>query len=166
MTRYTSGETIKVCRSAAPCSAITAVFAGASKHTVAATASQDGWFEIIADTSGWAAGNYLMEVMQATDSEKKVILRETFVLQQAAGDIPVGAEVRSEAEIAVANLKAMLGLGGAATPMVRRYRINNRELENYPIADLRALLAEWRGILAEERRRANGGRAPRIVFTV
>ena len=74
----------------------------------------------------------------------------------------VGDE-RTTARTIVENIEAMMK--GNATEGVRRYKINNRELERYSVAELMQLLSYWRHRMMQEERkdRGNFGLGPRIA---
>jgi hypothetical protein len=71
--------------------------------------------------------------------------------------------MRSQARIALDNINAMLS--GQAKEGVRRYRINNRELERYTVAELLQLKSHFAADVLKEERRAKGlnSLGPRIA---
>lgn len=103
-----------------------------------------------AATAGWTAGTYSWESRVARAGE---------VYRIANGQIDVLANIavatgafdnRSAAEIALANVEAMLS--GKATSGTRRYRIGDRELESYATTDLLVLRDKLAMDVRRERR--------------
>ena len=66
----------------------------------------------------------------------------------------------------VEKLEAMLE--GNASKGVRRYKINNRELERYSVSELMEMLTYWKRQAAIEARKAKGVSVlgPRIEFRI
>jgi hypothetical protein len=62
--------------------------------------------------------------------------------------------MRSQAQKNVDALEAMVS--GTGAQLVHRYKINNRELQNYSVKELLELLSYWRGRLQNEKRKARG----------
>lgn len=118
-------------------------------HQFAATA---------AETGAWTAGEYWYSVRATRGDDVVELETGTFrVLPDitAAGD---GYDGRSQAEIALAAIDAVLAK--RATLDQERYRINNRELYRTPIADLLKL----RGYYAAQVKRENACKAGRSKF--
>jgi hypothetical protein len=119
------------------------------------------------DSSAWTAGDYQFEVWGTeADNSKRVVARERFTVNAPLSGMADGTDVRSQAQKNVDALEAYLaGVGNPDTDQsVLRYRINNRELFNYPIPELLNLLNYWRRRVAWERRKARGlpGAGPNI----
>jgi hypothetical protein len=151
----TKGETLQLLVSDGSAASVEFRFGGAQTRTVAATKSGSD-FSIAADTAAWTAGAYAWQAWATyADASKKIIGTGTLDLADALG---VG-DVRSNARKMVEMIEAMMA--GNATEGVRRYRINNRELERYSVAELLQLLSYWRAQVKRENR--NGGLGPRIA---
>ncbi len=135
-------------------------------------ASLDGgkWVKSVEDTSAWRAGECRYEIWGDSASGRKLLEAGRIEVLASIASAEEGSDLRSLARRNVEALEAHLS--GIADPdsdrSVARYKINNRELENYSIADIRALLDYWRGRLAAETRKEAGmsGRGGRIVFHV
>lgn len=150
----TKGETLKLSVSDANAVSVDFAFGGVQARSIAATKSGTD-FSITADTTSWQAGTYAWQAW-ATDAEgcRSIIATGTLDLADALG---VG-DVRSQARKMVDMIESMMA--GNASEGVRRYRINNRELERYSVAELMQLLSYWRERAKRERR--DGGLGPRI----
>lgn len=161
MVIITQGETLQLFAKADPSAVVTFYFAGASSHQVVATSTGET-FTISVDTTAWTPGAYLVEMRSVLAGVTKVLARHPLNIRPALTAYPAGADLRSEAEKAIANIEAMLA--GGATLEARKYKINNRELERYSISELMHLLGYWKRRLASERRKAAGisGLGPRI----
>lgn len=151
----TKGETLKLSVSDGSASSVEFRFGGPQTRAVAAT--KDGSdFSISADTAGWTAGVYAWQAWATyPDSTKAIIATGNLDLADALG---VG-DVRSDARKMVEMIEAMMA--GNASEGVRRYRINNRELERYSVQELMTLLSYWRERVRREERK--GGLGPRIA---
>jgi hypothetical protein len=149
-----SGETLQITVQADKAATVSFVFAGPSKHTVAATGDGTGNFSISASTAGWAAGSYLWEATSSAAGLVKVITRQGLTVAAPLDSLATGADLRSTARKAVEMLEA--SLSGASTAEVSRYKINNRELQRYTVEERIALLAFWRRELSKENRKAAG----------
>jgi hypothetical protein len=111
---------------------------------------------ITQDTSAFVPGQWAAEIW-AVDSfgSKSVLTTVSFTITPS---IAVGGsnDQRSQAQRAVENIEAYL-----ANPnnfAAASYKINNRELQRYSIAELRDLLGYWKTRLREENIRASGRR--------
>lgn len=149
-----SGETLQITVQADKAATVSFVFAGPSKHTVAATGDGAGNFSISASTAGWAAGSYLWEATSSAAGLVKVITRQGLTVAAPLDSLATGADLRSTARKAVEMLEA--SLSGASTAEVSRYKINNRELQRYTVEERISLLAFWRRELSKENRKAAG----------
>ena len=151
MALLTAGETLKIseCITGATAASLRMVGPSAANTTLTNT-SGDTWAANIA-TDSLPAGNYSLEILATfTDGTKSVVWREALTIRRAPG---VG-EARSEARIALDNVNAMLRK--TATEGVMRYRINNRELWRYSIAELMTLKASLVADVKKEERLAKG----------
>lgn len=151
MAHLISGETFRAEFQTAAQS-VTIRFAGPSAHNATLTQTGNVWTAAI-QTEGWPAGHYWFDVL-ATDSEgnKWTVMRDRLILKPSLDNMP--DDNRTESERMVEMIEAMIS--GNATAGVRRYKINNRELERYGIDELLKLLGFWRNRLAKERRKARG----------
>ncbi len=150
----TKGETLKLSVTDADAVSVEFRFGGPQARTVSAT--KDGTtFSISADTAAWQAGVYAWQAWATFDGAVKAIIADgSLDLSDALG---VG-DVRSSARKMVEMIESMMA--GNASEGVRRYKINNRELERYSVAELMQLLSYWRERAAREKR--GGGLGPRI----
>jgi hypothetical protein len=152
------GETLRLAISAANTTAVEYRFGGPESRTVQATKSGSD-FTIQTSTAQWAPGAYAWQAW-ATDVDGivAVIARGKIDLEEVLG---VG-DVRTSARKMVEMIEAMMA--GNASAGVRRYKINNRELERYSVAELLQLLSYWKEQVQREDR-AESGRSifgPRI----
>jgi len=152
--KITSGETLQITVQADPAATVSFVFAGPSKHTVAATNDGAGNFSISTSTAGWAAGEYLFEATSSVAGVVTAITRQGLTIQPSLDSVAVGTDLRSTARKAVEMLQA--SLSGASSAEVSMYKINNRELHRYSIAERIELLAFWKRQLSRENRKAAG----------
>lgn len=152
----TKGETLKLVVTDADAASVEFRFGGASTQTVAGTKS-DTEFSIAASTTAWAAGVYAWQAWATyADTSKAIISNGTFTLEDVLG---VG-DVRSQAQKIVDMIDAQMA--GNAAEAVRRYKINNRELERYSVAELLQLRSFWQAKVLKENR--GGSRlGPRIA---
>jgi hypothetical protein len=149
----TVGESFKIEETDPDALSVQVIFAGPSHKTVNATLINSLW-TAKADTTSWALGTYVFEVWSTyADSSKAVIGRGSIEIRGALADLPTGSVVSAAAQM-VANIEAMMA--GNAADGVRRYKINNRELERYSAGELMQLLNYWRQRLAREQRKARG----------
>jgi hypothetical protein len=154
----TKGETLKLVVTDASAASVEFRFGGPQTRAVTATKSGSE-FSIAADTAGWTAGFYKWQAWATYVDATKAIITTGNVDVDAA--LAVG-DVRSDARKMVEMIEAMMA--GNASEGVRRYRINNRELERYSVSELMQLLSYWRERMKREERTAAGRSAlgPRI----
>ena len=151
MAHLISGETFRA-EFQTPAQSVTIRFAGPSAHNATLTQTGNVWTAAI-QTDGWPAGLYWFDVMaQDADGNKWSVMRDRLELKPALTNLP--EDSRTDAERMVEMIEAMMN--GNATAGVRRYKINNRELERYGIDELLKLLTFWRNRLAKERRKSRG----------
>lgn len=175
MATLTVGETFKLTLSARTAESVRVSFGGSSRQTADAVKTGDlstmdqatgqvsEVWEVKADTSSWMPGAYAYEVWATyPDETKEIVLRGKFTLESPLADLPDQTDVRSRTRQIVENLEAMIS--GQASQMVKRYKINNRELERYTVPELLSMLRYWRQRLQVEERKARGISAmgPRI----
>ncbi len=104
-------------------------------------------------TAEWAPGFYEWQAWASYDDGfMQVISRGNFKLEDSLG---IG-DRRSTARRNIEAIQSMLE--GNAGEGVRRYRINNRELERYSVSELLQLLSYWKAELKREER-AEAGRS-------
>ncbi len=153
MVSIVAGETFTA-RICAAGTGVIAYFRGPSSHDVNAIAVGNDW-EISADTSGWEHGEYRWQAwVTLGGGEKKAVA--DYPLTVRASLVETEAKIqKTRAMDVVEKLEAMMA-GGNIAEGVKRYRINNRELENYSVAELLSLLKYWRGRRSEERRKELG----------
>lgn len=154
----TKGETLKLSVTAANTTAVEFRFGGPETHTVEATKTGDT-FAISEDTAEWVPGAYAWQAWATdTDGIVAVIARGQLDIEDALG---VG-DIRTPARKMVQMIEDMMA--GNASAGVRRYRINNRELERYSVSELLQLLSYWKNQQKREER-VEAGRSilgPRI----
>ena len=138
-----AGETLdaKVCHATA--TDITAVFVGPGKHTLNFTQAGEEW-TITQATADWSPGLYRWQLWVESPAGKSVCGTGRMKVEASLADLPEGTDNRTTAEKNIEAIETMLG--GKASSAVKRYRINNRELENYSITELLALLTYWKGV--------------------
>lgn len=154
------GETLQLCVTDAEAASVEFRFGGPQTHTVAATKTGND-FAISQDTAEWTAGVYRYQAWGTyAGGVKRIILSSTFDLGEALG---VG-DVRTSARKMVEMIEAMMA--GNASQGVRSYKINNRELERYSVAELLQLLNYWKSQVRVEERLAKGRSplGPRIAL--
>jgi hypothetical protein len=158
-----AGETFsaQICAEA---QSIVVYFRGPSSHDVDATGSGSEW-KISTPTTGWNAGLYRWQAWATlADGSKKVLADYPLEIRPSIQDASEGTSYKSQTAQIVEKLEAMVA-GGNVAQGVRKYRINNRELENYSVAELLDLLKYWRKRLVKENRIARGlsPNGPRIA---
>jgi hypothetical protein len=166
MATLTKGETFTLSCTARPDSTVQAKFGGPEVHTVngtltselqvdPATGTQAQVWVVNADTTAWALGNYGYELwVTFADGTKRIALRGNLVLLASFSALPSGSSAVSKLQTIVDSLESMIA--GNAPDGVKKYKINNRELERYSAIELLSLLKYWRGRLLAEKRRASG----------
>lgn len=154
------GETLKIQVTDAEATAVEFRFGGAATQTLTGVKEGDDWKASVS-TASWNPGSYAWQAWATyADSSVAVIDSGSFDLADA---LQVG-DVRSVARQNVDAIQRMLT--GNAAEGVRRYKINNRELERYSVAELIQLLSYWKAELKREER-LEAGRStlgPRIAF--
>lgn len=159
MARLTQGETLTITQSVADATAVEVRLGGPSIGTHAMTADGNDWTANI-DTSAMPPGSYAAQIWATyAGGVVRIVSTESFTLAPA---LRVG-DMRSSARIALENIDAMLS--GQAKEGVRRYRINNRELERYTVDELLKLRSHFAAELQREERKNKGitGLGPRIA---
>lgn len=161
----TKGETLTLIASADAGASVRFVFAGPAQHAFDA-AEDSGGFSVSIETDNWPLGLYAYQAISTAGGKKSVIGRGQIEISESLSDIAPGTDMRTTAQQAVDNITAMLS--GKATLGARRYKINNRELERYSVAELMKLLTYWKTVAAKEARKAAGlsTLGPRIEFRI
>lgn len=144
------GETLKLSVTAANTTAVEYRFGGASTKSIAAVKDGND-FSISVTTADWVPGIYAWQAWATdTDGVICVVQHGNFDLADVLG---VG-DVRTSARKMVEMIETMMA--GNAAEGVRRYRINNRELERYSVGELMQLLSYWKAQVKKEERAAAG----------
>lgn len=152
------GETLKLEVTNADTTAVEFRFGGPQTHNISATKDGDK-FTASQSTAEWTAGAYRWQTWATfTDGSVSVISEGSLDLDAALG---VG-DVRLPARKIVEMIESMME--GNAGEGVRRYKINNRELERYSVGELLQLLSYWRERMQREEKAGNGCKSlgPRI----
>ncbi|MCE2693978.1 MAG: hypothetical protein LW645_06880 [Verrucomicrobiaceae bacterium] len=159
MATLTKGETLTIIETVADATAVELRYGGPKTGTASMTASGNEW-TVNLDTASLNAGEYAAEVWATfTGNVKRIVTRHSFTIRAAlaAGDI------RSQARKSLEAIDAMLA--GQAVEGVRRYKINNRELERYSVAELLQIRSHFAAEVQREERKNKGiaGLGPRIA---
>lgn len=160
MAALTIGETLTIRQTVADATAVEARLGGPTTSTQAlALESGDTWSANIA-TASFQPGEYVVQVW-ATLSDGRIGIVSTEPLTVRA-PLATG-DMRTDAKRALDAINAMLA--GQANEGVRRYRINNRELERYTVDELLKLRSHFAAEVQKENRRNKGlhGLGPRIA---
>jgi hypothetical protein len=109
-------------------------------------------------TATWSAGVYTVSAWVTKADERYTIPSEggQVTLAPNSASLPVGTDTRTQLEIALDNVRAMLR--GKASSAVQRYRINNRELQYYSLDELMRLETRLATQVASEQ--AAAGKTP------
>lgn len=152
------GETLKLSVTCSDATAVEFRFGGPEARTVAGTKSGSD-FTIATSTAAWIAGVYRWQAWATlTDGSIKVLTSGGLDLEDALAE----GDVRLPARKIVEMIEGMIA--GNAEKGVRRYKINNRELERYSVGELMQLLSYWRERMRREEKAGFGttGLGPRI----
>lgn len=155
-----AGETLKIERCIPLATAAKLRIGGPAAYLHDMVAQDNGHWLHLLNTEAMPPGVYALEILATyAGGEKSVVWRETVKLNRAPGQ----GDVRSEARIALDNIRAVLAK--QASEGVQRYRINNRELWRYSIAELKDLEAFWAQKVRDEDRKNSGktGLGPKIL---
>ena len=159
MATLTKGETLTIEKTIADATAAEVRLGGAATGTHAMTADGSCW-SVNIDTADLEPGDYAAQIWATfADDVTRIVGTDRFTLAKPLG---VG-DMRSAARKALEMIDAMLA--GQAKEGVRRYRINNRELERYSVAELLQLRSHFAAEVQKENRRDQGltGLGPRIA---
>ena len=130
-----------------------------------------GYFVFRLDSAEWLGGSYQFEIWGTrTDASRGLIGRFPLTVEASIVGSGAGLDLRTQTEKIVDALEAKIGGIGLSDEdqSVLKYRLNNRELENYPLSEMRGLLSFFRKRLIRERRKARGltGPGPSIRFHI
>lgn len=146
----TKGETLTLTVKDADAAAVEFRFGGPQTRTVVAVKDGES-FNLSVSTATWAAGIYRYQAWATyADATVKIIETATVDLKDVLGI----SDQRTPARKMVEMIETMMA--GNAGEGVRRYKINNRELERYSVAELMQLLSYWRERMKREERRDAG----------
>jgi hypothetical protein len=140
------GETLQLAITIENTSEVVFRFGGAESKSITATKAGN-LFSISTSTIGWASGSYAWQAW-ATSTDGVVCVAQSGSFQLDS-ELCVG-DVRSSARKMVEMIEAMMA--GNASEGVRRYKINNRELERYSVDELLKLLSFWKSRQLKEDR--------------
>ena len=159
MAHLTVGETLTIRQTVADAASAEVRLGGPAASTHAMTQDGSDWVVSIS-TSAFQPGNYVVQVWATmNDATVRVVLTEPLTMSPA---LAIG-DLRTQARQALDAINSMLA--GQANEAVRRYRINNRELERYTIEELLKLRSHFAAEVQKENRRNKGmtGLGPRIA---
>jgi hypothetical protein len=133
---------------------LTARAVGTQNYSLTVSRNGNIW-KLSADTTSWGAGRYLIGgVATLTDGTKRSIPEDYVEVLPSLASITGGTDLSTDAEKMVSYIEAMLM--GNASQGVRRYKINNRELERYGVDELLRLLNYFKGQVVKESRKRRG----------
>lgn len=116
----------------------------------------NGVWTATADTGGgtpWAHGDYTWEAWATlADGSKSLITRQS--LEVVRSVLNGGTDVNQYDQIVVA-IEGFLASNGS-DPTWKRYRIGQREIERYSMTELMQMLAYYKRLAAQDRRRRRG----------
>lgn len=119
-------------------------FRAGGAATIAVTGSAVGADHLLeataATTANWQAGDYAFEIWVVNGAQKVRIQAGQLAVRASVVGLGVGVDTRTQAEKAVADLKAAIA---AWSPTTRRYSIAGREMEFRAVADILTLLSFW-----------------------
>ena len=162
-----AGETFNLSVTDAGLSALVVRVRGSVSEDITAEKNGSAWVAT-ADTSEWKAGQCQFEAFGTyADGTKSIIVRAPFtvIASLEAEDAAILDETDGRTPNEIALSEAKKALFNAVTG-VRRYKINNRELENHSLGELRQLVAYYKKEVIAERRIARGQNplGPRIAL--
>jgi hypothetical protein len=160
MAALTIGETLTIRQAVASATAVEARLGGPSATTQALALDSGLTWAANIDTADLLPGEYALQLWATfEDGTIRIVSSEPLTLRSP---LTVG-DIRSNARKALDAIEAMLA--GQANEGVRRYRINNRELERYTVDELLRLRSHFAAEVQKENRRNKGmtGLGPRIA---
>ncbi|HWL51338.1 MAG TPA: hypothetical protein VNQ90_02825 [Chthoniobacteraceae bacterium] len=158
-TEIVSGENIRFEYRDNGYSSVSVILRGSATKTLTLLLASGRWSIDVTETDNWSAGRCYFEAWATLPAGgKKLLERARFNVVGSIESAESGQDLRSIAARNVENLEAYLGSIGNpdSDQSVKRYRINNRELENYSINEILKLLDFWKSRLASEEREALG----------
>lgn len=154
---YTQGETFEIAVTA-PGAVSTVVYVrGPGSVDITGVADPDtaGRWTFTADTAEWTAGLWQYEIWQTdVDGRKRRLCSDQLTINASLANAEAGYDPRSDAERQLERIETYLST--PANLAAARYRINNRELQRYTIAELLQLKRHYLAIVSAERRRKTG----------
>jgi len=156
-TSIVAGETFLVQCDGADYASVSIALRGPSSINQTAEFGVGDYWTFSLDSSAWLPGSYQFEIWGKIGAVKEFLGRFSCTVKAslAASDGPV--DVRTDNEKMVAALEAKIaGVASDEDQSVLRYKLNNRELENYSLHDLRGLLTVYKKRVIMERRKARG----------
>lgn len=166
-TQIIAGEILSLCVRDASYTQVASYMLGPVRNELGFILHDGGEWRSSFDTSPSAPGLYSFETWAFRGSTERLLIErgQTKILPSILSGSSDEADQRSLAQRMVDMIEAMIA--GNASAGVKRYRINNRELERYSLGELMQLLNYWRNRVAIENRKALGLPAlgPKIKFS-
>lgn len=138
---------------------LTPVSAGTPRD-ITATAAGDDHAVLVprATTAAWVPGVYTVTAWVDNGTERYSVDSEAgrITITPDPAALTAGADLRSQAEIALANVQALLQ--GKASSGTAEYTINGRQLKSYSLAELMRLESKLKTDV--DRERISAGKAP------
>ena len=148
----TKGDTLKVSVTDRDATAVTVYVYGSQPHQVAATNMGNGEWVARFDTASWTVGDYVVQSVATDGTDRWTIEKTPLTIEETPNAVAPGTDPRTTAARMVSMIEAMMA--GNAGEGVKRYKINNRELERYSVSELIQMLSYWRARLASEVRKS------------
>lgn len=134
--------------------------AAGTAYTFSASASGDDHLVNVpkATTATWAAGTYTLTAWVDNGTERYPVDSEAgqIVITPDPSTLAAGVDLRSQAEIALAAVQALLQ--GKATSGTMEYQVNGRQLRSYGLPELMQLESKLKTDV--DRERIAAGKAP------
>jgi hypothetical protein len=162
-TNIVAGETFLVQCDDLDYTAVALALRGPSSVNATATLDGGDFWQFTLDSTAWNPGSHQFELWGTLATGQKTFVgRFPLTVYASLVGMTGVVDVRTVIEKNVDALEAYIGQIGQsdADQGVLRYKINNRELENYPLFEIRRLLAFWRKRLIRERRKERGLAGP------
>ena len=148
-----AGETLVLELSPLDAASVVGTAVGTSSYSLTSE-SISGGFKLSADTTSWTPGEFLIGVMATKSDGTKYVAHESRIKILAPFSALVGTDTRSIAAKIVDKIEAYLS--GSTDLSVKKYKINNRELERIPHGELLQILSQWKRTLRREEAAASG----------
>lgn len=149
----TVGETFVAELTDIAADSVAVILRGPTALEIEAKAKEKETWEATAETGTLTAGLYGVEVWATREGRVAIVARARVRFCAAANSAPF--DPRSIAEQIVDAIDNHLGANGQ-DPTWASYRINNREMRRYAVAELLQLRAHYKSIVASEQRRTRG----------